>query len=418
MIKINYNEIKNNLKQKGFTILKSEYRHPYYVVRDNDGYKYKIYYHNVMKNHPPQKFSSYNPFTIYNINLNLRYNKSNLICISKEYINNTTSLILKCKFCGTTFEKKLQNIVDNKEIKAYCYNCIKLNESIHANILKQIFKHEIENVIVEDKSCINYKTNHILPTDIVDYDNKRIIEIQSHYHDYDDVMERDLIKKKYWINRGFKYYAIDIRDYSIIEMINLFFNYDFIPEYVKINMNGNVNINIKNIQDLLDNKYSLKEISKILNIKIDTLRKLSKKKLIRLPNQYFYYTRNTIKPFVRLDKHGNYLSTHYDMSELSNIIPNFKSANIKRCLDNKNFRTAYGFIWIYKDKYDVGDYQIKTDKFEMPIIHIDDNGNHIKIYNTIYEASDDLGISSSSIYRVISGERKSVHEMRFIKFDN
>lgn len=55
--------------------------------------------------------------------------------------------------------------------------------------------HEYKNVIVEDRSCINEETGYALPTDIVCYDTKEVVEIQSSYHDVEYKIKLDLYKK-------------------------------------------------------------------------------------------------------------------------------------------------------------------------------------------------------------------------------
>lgn len=67
-----------------------------------------------------------------------------------------------------------------------------MRESSTASIVKQVFKHEFPDTILEDKSCINPKTGRILPTDIVNHDLKIAIEIQSTYHDETYQIEKDI----------------------------------------------------------------------------------------------------------------------------------------------------------------------------------------------------------------------------------
>lgn len=65
-----------------------------------------------------------------------------------------------------------------------CPFCSKFHlESYHASVLKQIFIHKYPDTSLEDRSCINPKTNRALPTDIVNHNLKIAIEIQSGYHD-------------------------------------------------------------------------------------------------------------------------------------------------------------------------------------------------------------------------------------------
>ena len=88
-------------------------------------------------------------------------------------------------------------------------------ESSHALVLKQVWLYEYPDTITEDKSCINPLTNHPLPTDIVNHNLKIAIEIQSWFHDFKDQQEKDEIKRNFWINKGYSFYALDQRDYTI-----------------------------------------------------------------------------------------------------------------------------------------------------------------------------------------------------------
>ena len=74
-----------------------------------------------------------------------------------------------------------------------CPNCDGRTESVHALVLKQMFKHYYPDTIEEDKSCINPLTCCILPTDIVNHRLKIAIEIQSQWHDFEDIKIKDVL---------------------------------------------------------------------------------------------------------------------------------------------------------------------------------------------------------------------------------
>ena len=174
-----------------------------------------------------------------------------------------------------------------------CPFCSKFHlESYHASVLKQIFIHKYPDTSLEDRSCINPKTNRALPTDIVNHNLKIAIEIQSGYHDKPEKRVIDKFKKDFWINKGYKFYDPDIRDYSILEMVNIFFKeITEIPDYVDFDFSTNIDFNL--VQQYLDNGYSIKEISNITGYGIGGIGSLRASKKIKLPDDYFKYKTNS-----------------------------------------------------------------------------------------------------------------------------
>ena len=149
-------------------------------------------------------------------------------------------------------------LTDNIIICPFCYT--DWQESIHAKILKQVWLNEKDGTVVEDKSCINPLTNRIMPTDIVNHIEKVAIEVQSDYHDTLERKKKDKIKKEYWLNKGYKMYQVDIRDYTILEMIQIFFpTIDKIPDYVRINPKKKLDYD--KAQELLNENWTVREIA-------------------------------------------------------------------------------------------------------------------------------------------------------------
>ena len=137
--------------------------------------------------------------------------------------------------------------VNNKSGKnrniVVCPNCDARLESLHALVLKQIFKYYDPDTVEEDPSCINPNTNCVMKTDIVNHKLKIAIEIQGGWHEREKQKERDKIKKDYWTGRGYKFYDYKIKDVSVLEYVQYFFpNINEIPEWVKFDYSNKLNL--------------------------------------------------------------------------------------------------------------------------------------------------------------------------------
>lgn len=264
------------------------------LCKDNEGYYIYIVFSNYLSRHGiGRRFDKSNDLSIQNINHYLENNKIPFTCVSKEYTSSTTPLDFKCNRCGNIVSIKWHNINKNDNTNRYhivCNNCDGRNESLHASILKQMFLHYYPNTTVEDQSYRSPITKRICPTDIVNHSLKIAIEIQSQWHDFEDIKIKDKMKKDFWINKGYQFYDPDIRDYSILEMCQLFFDIDKIPEWVDYSYSNK--LNIKEIQEMLNN-YTVVEIANELSINPHRIYDAIYSKKIFYPSNYKY--KNIIK---------------------------------------------------------------------------------------------------------------------------
>lgn len=244
----------------------------------NDGYILKIHRSNILTNDEPEIFHPNNPHTIENINNYFKINyDGEYKCLEKNYVNNSTPMEfihIPCgnKFYDTFANMKLRDVYHNGEKRRrLCSKCQSpKTESYHAIVLKQIFKHEMDGTVLEDKSCINPITNRILPTDIVNHNNKIAIEVQSAYHDNKYQSLKDSIKRKYWIDKGYNFYSPDIRDYTILEMIQIFFpNIKQIPDYVDYKYEDSEKFYIA--QKYIDLGYNRTKTASLLGVSVSSL---------------------------------------------------------------------------------------------------------------------------------------------------
>lgn len=278
-IRVPFDSIQKTLSNNGLTLLFSEDE---YIGISNTklpimnaiGYKAlfsETYYY---REHTESEwFHPSNPYTIDNINTYLT-NTTNgeYLCVSDVYYGNKEPIIILHNECGHTFEAKWINLYrkpsENEPNRhgTQCPYCTGLrNQSLHAVVLKQMFKKLKPGTIIEDQSCRNPLTNCILPTDIVNHNEKIVIEIQSWWHDREYQQVKDKIKKDYWENKGYTVYTPDIRDYSVIDMVKLFFpNISKIPEWIDYRFCNKLNIDMA--QDLLNSGLIVTKVAKKMGV--------------------------------------------------------------------------------------------------------------------------------------------------------
>jgi transcription elongation factor Elf1 len=235
---------------------------------DKDGYYVYIVLNNYLhRNGIGRRFDKSNNYSIININHYLKLNNVCFECISDKFESANKDLVFKCTRCNELILAPWRNVNKNDNMNrshVICKNCDGKLESLHALILKQMFLHYYSDTSVEDKTYRSLITNKICPTDIVNHRLKIAVEIQSRWHDFEDIKMKDVMKKDFWISKGYKFYALDIRDYSILEMCQVFFDIDCLPEW--INYEYSSKLNIKKSQDLLNKGLSVVEVAECMNV--------------------------------------------------------------------------------------------------------------------------------------------------------
>ena len=295
--KYNIDIVRNLLKENDIILLENDYvdAKTKMLCLDSEGYYIYVVLSNFLSRHGiGRRFDKSNAHTINNINHYLTLNNVHFKCISNIFNNANENLDFECLLCGEKVSMPWRNVNKNDNTNrnhVVCPNCDGRTESIHALVLKQMFKHYYPDTIEEDKSYTNPITNKICPTDIVNHRLKIAIEIQSQWHDFEDIKIKDKMKKEYWISKGYDFYDPDIRDYSILEMCQLFFDIDVIPNW--INYKYSNKLNIKEIQKLLDNGTIISEIAIMLGVDKHRIYDAIYNKKLFYPKDYKY--KNAVK---------------------------------------------------------------------------------------------------------------------------
>lgn len=257
---------------------------------DGKGYYVYVVLNNYLTRHGiGRRFDRSNDYTINNINHYLKLNNVPFKCVSNTYISAHDNLQFECIRCGEIINMPWRNVNkndNNNRSHVLCPNCDGRNESLHAIVLKQLFIHYYPDTILEDKTYINPITHKICPTDIVNHRLKIAIEIQSQWHDFEDIKNKDKMKKEFWIRKGYKFYDPDIRDYTILELCKLFFDINELPTWINYEY-GN-KLNIKKIQDMLNNNFTVHEIANVLSINYHRIYDAIYYKKLFYPKDYKY----------------------------------------------------------------------------------------------------------------------------------
>ena len=121
--KFSSEEINEILKNKKLTIVEDVYKNSTtpFCVKNEEGYKAKVYIHSLKRSNSILYFSTKNPYTIENINTYLKNNNISFRIISNDYNGRTSNLLCKCCKCNKEFTRMWRDIQCNDAIGCpYC----------------------------------------------------------------------------------------------------------------------------------------------------------------------------------------------------------------------------------------------------------------------------------------------------------
>lgn len=154
------------------------------------------------------------------------------------------------------------------------------------------------------------------------------------------------------------------------------------------------NASIKNkldphtLRDILNKKYAYIGKAKFRYLSDNEIDKYNFKKGHKINNK--------TKAIIQLSLDDKYIKTYRSISEaLVALKKSPSNQGISQCLKGK-YETAFGYKWKYKDLKNVS----RTKK-KKPYIYLLDNKRIIRKYNSVKEASNELGVSVSTINNAI-----------------
>ena len=145
------------------------------------------------------------------------------------------------------------------------------------------------------------------------------------------------------------------------------------------------------------------------NNNINNLRCVTPSENTRNPATRF----NNRRPVLQLDPETKEVIAEFPSPKAADLalgaedIPG-KSSKISNCCRGER-RTAWGFMWQYKDDYNQGNIRIKPS-FYKPVIQYDLLNNYIADYPTVKAAAEALHINVSGIHRCASGKTSKYKE--------
>ena len=316
-----------------------------------DGYFVNINLDNLLHGRKGKIFSTNNKYVMDNVKhfISVKDN-GEYTYVSGEFKNANSYFTLKHNVCGKIFTTKQCNLhrkPTTKEPNRHGTCCPQCNsqklESTHATVLKQVFMKEMEGTVLEDCSCINPNTNKVMPIDIVNHNNKLAIEIQSWYHDFETQKVKDEIKKNYQLSKGYDFYALDQRDYTVLEMIQIFFpTITEIPNYIDTTFSYKLD-DIK-AQKILNKTSSVVKTAKLIGCDAHLIYDAIRYKRITYPKNY---KKQSFSPVVQLDKDMNFVA-YYD--SIKEAIEKTGSKYIASALFN-NRHYSGGYLQYYAKDY-------------------------------------------------------------------
>ena len=187
---------------------------------------------------------------------------------------------LICNRCGEKVWMSENNILAGDG----CGQCIKrYTASYMHSALLQYFKHIYPNTIAEHDIGFYGEKGIVSAYDIYVPELNLLIECQSEYHDGKE--EFDLLKRQFAENKGYKFIALDCREYSPLEAIQYFnSNINEMPKYIYV-YKDNKKYSCKTLKRLLKECSSLKDVSERLKVTTYILKRIINFYNLEIPKQ-------------------------------------------------------------------------------------------------------------------------------------
>lgn len=126
-------------------------------------------------------------------------------------------------------------------------------------------------------------------------------------------------------------------------------------------------------------------------------------------NNNYSYTNIHFRPVVQLDKNGVYIAEFETCKEAQRAMGKMNSNAINACCRG-DAKSAYGFVWIYKDEYDdTKEYIYTREPYgnQYAVIQIDLLGNVVAEFDTVQNAHRATGINYCCICECCNGTQKT-----------
>lgn len=129
------------------------------------------------------------------------------------------------------------------------------------------------------------------------------------------------------------------------------------------------------------------------------------------------YVNQSLTAVVQLDKDGKYISEFESCAEAQRAIGKPGSNTINACCRG-DAKSAYGFVWVYKNEYDVAkDYSFKREPYgnQYAVVQIDNYENLVSEFDTVQNAHRITGINYCCICECCNGTQKTAGGFRWMR---
>jgi len=281
------------------------------------------------------------------------------------------------------------------------------NESVMAITLKQVLKYYYKNTEWECDVGFRGLSGGVSRYDIfVPELTNLLIECQSEYHDDPKKQILDKLKKQYALDSKYNYLAIDNREYTPLEAIQIFFpKFKEVPEWVDVSMRYIKSTwDVSKAQNLLNEGYTIPKIGDMLNVSSIKLQSGIGRKSIIKPKNYKIKQLKQRKKIVQLDLQGNFIKEHEGIT----LVEGFTATNISACCRGKD-KSYKGFRWMYAEDYynnkdNIKKYKDIVKQPPRPVVQLSLDEEFIAKYNN-YNNID--GFNKSGIWNCCNNKKKT-----------
>lgn len=186
-------------------------------------------------------------------------------------------------------------------------------------------------------------------------------------------------------------------------------NFNFIKKYESITEAANTfNIPVTNICCALNQKRSLTSLGYYW-LTIDDINRFPIRKKVIVVRKIL--NRNTI-PILQYDLNGNLIKEYIGQCEAERLT-GISEKLINKCLRNKNYKQAGGYMWFYKNNVPDNIEKYPGKFFTRKISAFDLNNNFIQNFNSVREASIQLKLDETCISKNLKGHIKKTGNYMF-----
>lgn len=320
-------------------------------------------------------------------------------CLSDKYERSNIPIKMIHKTCGHIYNVTPASFKGNEGRDGRrCPKCASLLQASYTHVIMSLlFEKYFIDVEFEYDAGFRTKKGGISKYDLYVEPLNLVIEWQSKYHDTKRQKQIDEAKRKYAIENGYEYLALDHRDFTTIQYVKMFFPFlKRIPRDLDLSKFRKFNVALA--QGLLDDGKSIMQASKIMNTNCGDFYNALNTGTLTYPIGYFEKYKQS-KRVVQLTLDGEFVNKYESVAKAQRDT-GFKSIS-NAC--NRKVNHSGGYFWVFEDSYLTGDYILPNKEecivYGKSICQLDKNGVLVGEYESQLDAQNKTGILAGTISR-------------------